>query len=110
MSMVRSKLKGTIMKMMKMLMMSLLLLSGLTVGCAVNQSDIRGFNLISVDEEKQLGQKFVTEVEKQQTVLKDPVLQNYVDRVGRRLLTGVDVVEFDYTFKVVKDDNINAFA
>ena len=90
--------------------MLFLVVSGLFSGCAVNQSDIRGFNLISVDEEKQLGAQFATEVEKQHQVVNDPEMHAYVDRLGRRLLTGVRQVDFDYTFKVVKDDSVNAFA
>ena len=88
----------------------LLLLAGFSSGCAMSQTDIRGFNLISVDEEKALGEKFAVEVEKQYRVVADPELQGYADRLGRRLLTGARAVEFAYTFKVVKDDSVNAFA
>jgi predicted Zn-dependent protease len=76
----------------------------------VSKEDIRGFNLISVAEEKKLGDQFATEIEKQQQVVKDPEIQGYIDRVGNRLLTGVKQKDFDYTFKVVKDDTVNAFA
>jgi predicted Zn-dependent protease len=88
----------------------MLAMTGVVSGCAVNQSDIRGFNLISVDEEKKLGAQFATEVEKQHQVLNDPETQAYIDRLGKRILTGVKQVDFDYTFKVVKDDTVNAFA
>jgi len=79
-------------------------------GCAVNQSDIRGFNLISIDEEKKLGTQFAAEVEKQHQVVNEPEVQSYINRLGGRLLTGVKQKDFDYTFKVVKDDTVNAFA
>ncbi|GAB7026220.1 M48 family metallopeptidase [Geotalea toluenoxydans] len=79
-------------------------------GCAVNPERVGGFNLISVEEEKQLGEKFAAEIEKEQKVVKDPEVQAYINRIGEKLLTGVEKVEFPYTFKVVKDDNINAFA
>ncbi len=98
------------MRLLKILLLPMLLLASFGSGCAVSKTDIRGFNIISVGEEKELGNKFAAEVEKQQTVVKDPEAQNYVDLIGRRLLTGVEVVDFDYTFKVIKDDNINAFA
>lgn len=88
----------------------MLLTAGLSTGCAVNQENIRGFNLISLEEEKQLGDRFAKEVEKQQRVVTDPQVQTYVNRLGNRLLTGVRAREFDYTFKVVKDDSVNAFA
>jgi predicted Zn-dependent protease len=79
-------------------------------GCAVNQTDIKGFNLISLDEEKQLGEKFAVEIEKQRPVSTDKELNAYVDRLGRRLLAGAREVEFPFTFKVVVDDSVNAFA
>jgi len=88
----------------------MLLIAGLSAGCAVNQENIRGFNLISLEEEKQLGDRFAREVEKQQRVVADPQVQAYIDRLGNRLLTGVRAREFNYTFKVVKDNSVNAFA
>jgi len=57
-----------------------------------------------------LGDTFVIEIEKQNQVVNDPVLQGYVEKIGRRLLTGAREVSFAYTFKVVKDNSINAFA
>jgi len=83
---------------------------GFASGCAFNQSDIGGFNIISIDQEVELGNKFAGEVEKQSKVVSDPEVQSYVDGIGRRLLTGARAVEFAYTFKVVKDDSVNAFA
>ena len=90
--------------------MCMMLVAGLGSGCAVNKSQIHGFNLISIDEEKQLGDKFAGEIEKQYAAVNDPEIQAYVDRLGKKLLSGVREQKFDYTFKVVKDDSINAFA
>jgi predicted Zn-dependent protease len=95
----------------RFLVASLLILGTLfTGGCAFNQYDTAGFNLISVADEKQLGDRFAGEIEKKYTVVQDPEVQAYVDRLGKRLLSGTRKVEFPYTFKVVKDDSINAFA
>jgi len=88
----------------------LLIVTGLSSGCAVGKDDIRGFNIISLQEEKQLGARFVAEVEKQRKVVTDPQVQGYLDRLGNRLLTGVRAREFDFTFKAVRDDSVNAFA
>jgi len=79
-------------------------------GCAANMADIQGFNLISIEEEKQLGDKFVVEIEKQRKISPDRETTAYVDRVGRRLLAGAKEVPFPFTFKVVIDDSVNAFA
>ena len=82
----------------------------ITGGCAMNTQDIRGFNVISVEEEKGLGAKFAVEVEKQHKLLNDPEVDAYLDRMGQRLLTGVREVDFAYRFKAVQDSDVNAFA
>lgn len=87
-----------------------LIVIGMLSGCAVNMADIHGFNVISIEQEKELGTKFAAEIEKQYPVYNDAEAQKYIDRLGRRLLTGAREVSFDYVFKVVKDDSVNAFA
>jgi len=98
------------MRFFKRMILPVLLSVSLTSGCAVNKSAVGGFNLISVAEEQQLGDKFALEIEKQHKIVKDPQVQSYIDGVGKRLLTGVRKAEFPYTFQVVQDDSINAFA
>ncbi len=88
----------------------LLFMAGLSIGCAVSKDSIGGFNLVSIQEEKQLGKQFAAEIEKQHQVVTDPLVQSYVSRIGNRLLTGARSRDFAYTFKVVKDDSVNAFA
>lgn len=85
-------------------------LTPLVTGCATTPTDIHGFNIISIDEEKEMGDRFAREIEKQYTVVRTPELQRYVDAMGRRLLSGAREVRFPYTFTVVKDDTLNAFA
>ena len=92
------------------LVWALLVVAGLLSGCAVKMTDLQGINLISVDEEKELGTKFTAEIEKQRQVVTDPEVNGYVDRVGKRLITGAREVPFPFTFKVIKDDSVNAFA
>ncbi|HBG04525.1 MAG: peptidase M48 [Geobacteraceae bacterium GWC2_58_44] len=98
------------MRFFRAILMPIIMAVSLISGCATSNSGVGGFNLISVEEEKQLGDKFVVEVEKQHKVVSDPEVQSYINRVGSRLMTGVQKVEFPYTFKVVQDNSINAFA
>lgn len=95
---------------MRRVLFALMLITQLMSGCAVSQYDIKGINLVSIEEERQLGDRFAAEIEKKQTVVQDQEVQSYVDRIGRRLLAGARSVDFPYTFKVVKDDTVNAFA
>lgn len=71
-----------------------------------------GFNLFSKDQDVQLGQENAAQVRKQMTVIKDPVLTEYVTRVGKRLVSAREAQEsgFPFTFEVVADPSINAFA
>jgi len=98
------------MTLLRRMFLPILMAVSLMPGCAVNKSSVGGFNLISVSEEKQLGDKFALEIEKQHKVVADPQVQSYIESVGKRLLTGVRKEEFPYTFQVVQDDSINAFA
>jgi len=109
---VHSNTTGDSMKYLRdYVMICLLMLVGLlTGGCAVNSQDIRGFNVITIEEEKGLGVKFAAEIEKQHKLLNDPEVDAYLDRMGKRLLTGVREVDFAYRFKAVQDNTVNAFA
>lgn len=98
------------MKLLTRLFLPMLVTLSLFSGCAVNKSSVGGFNLISVSEEKELGDKFAVEIEKQHKVIRDPEVQAYIDGVGRKLLTGVRKQDFPFTFQVVQDESVNAFA
>jgi len=71
-----------------------------------------GFNLFSKEQDVQLGKESADQVRKQTTVIKDPVLTAYVNRVGQRLVSSREAQEsgFPFTFEVVADPSINAFA
>ncbi len=71
-----------------------------------------GFNLFSKDQDVQLGQENAAQVRKQMVVIKDPFLTDYVTRVGKRLVSAREAQEsgFPFTFEVVADPSINAFA
>ena len=71
-----------------------------------------GFNLFSKQQDVQLGQEAAAQVRRQMTVIKDPVLTNYVNAVGKRLANTQEAQRsgFPFTFEVVADPSINAFA
>ena len=71
-----------------------------------------GFNLFSKQQDVQLGQEAAAQVRKQMTVIHDPVLTNYVNMVGKRLASAPEAQQsgFPFTFEVVADPTINAFA
>lgn len=71
-----------------------------------------GFNLFSKQQDVQLGQENAAQVRKQMAMIKDPVLTEYVNRVGKRLVASQEAQEsgFPFSFEVVADPSINAFA
>ena len=69
-----------------------------------------GFNLFSKAQDVQLGKEAAAEIEKQYEVVSNPELQRYIDTIGKRLTSSRRASDFPYSFKVVSDDSINAFA
>src|SRR5262245_20545167 len=71
-----------------------------------------GFNLFSKQQDVQLGQESAAQVRKQMPLVKDPFLNDYVNRIGKRLASTPEAREsgFLFTFEVVADPSINAFA
>jgi predicted Zn-dependent protease len=71
-----------------------------------------GFNLFTKQQDLQLGLESAAQVRKQMKVINDPVLTAYVTRVGKRLAASQEaqVSGFPFSFEVVADPSINAFA
>jgi predicted Zn-dependent protease len=71
-----------------------------------------GFNLFTKQQDVQLGQETAAEVRKHVTLVNDPTLTAYVNGVGQRLARSREARDsgFNFTFEVVADPSINAFA
>ena len=65
---------------------------------------------ISIPDEKELGKKFIEQVNKSRMLLHDPIANHMVNEVGRHLLSFLPPQPFDYSFYIVNDDVFNAFA
>jgi predicted Zn-dependent protease len=93
----------------RMFVIFMLLLTA--VALAAQSKKLRpGFNLFSKEQDVQLGKESAAEVEKKMKVVDNPELQAYIGTVGRKLTSSADAGEFPYSFKVVVDKSINAFA
>lgn len=68
-----------------------------------------GFNLMSKEQDIQLGLEAAQQVEKQMVILRDAAMQDYITRIGKTLATEAQD-QWPFTFKVVHEDSINAFA
>src|SRR5713101_636803 len=69
-----------------------------------------GLNFFSKQQDVQLGQEAAAEVRKQVTVVENPFLQDYIRRIGKRLASQPGAGDWPFSFTVVLDPSINAFA
>jgi beta-barrel assembly-enhancing protease len=71
-----------------------------------------GFNLFSKEQDVQLGKEAAGQVEKQMQVVNNKDLENFINQIGRKLIAcpEADAKSFAYSFKVVNEKSINAFA
>jgi predicted Zn-dependent protease len=69
----------------------------------------KGVNLYSLEREIALGKQAAQEVEKTSKMINDPVVTEYVNRVGQNLVRNSDA-KVPFTIKVIDSDEINAFA
>ena len=69
-----------------------------------------GWNLFSKDQDVQLGREAAAQVESQMPIVRDSNINNYVQRIGQRLASQPQADKYPYTFKVVGEKSINAFA
>jgi predicted Zn-dependent protease len=74
-----------------------------------NRSVGKGVNLYSLEREIALGKQAAQEVEKTSKMISDPVVVEYVNRVGQNLVRNSDA-KVPFTIKVIDSDEINAFA
>src|SRR5579872_4824498 len=66
-------------------------------------------NFYSREKEIALGQQLATEVERQAKIINDPVISEYVNRVGQNLVRNSDA-KVPFTIKVIDSEEVNAFA
>jgi predicted Zn-dependent protease len=60
--------------------------------------------------EKRLGQAFLNQVRRQADIISDPEVESYINSIGYRLVSHSDNNSQQFTFFVVKNPEINAFA
>lgn len=65
---------------------------------------------MTVEEEKEIGDKLAREIQQKVDIVNDPLVKKYVDEIGRRLVEEAHDRRFRYRFYVVKEQEPNAFA
>ena len=74
-----------------------------------NRSVGKGVNFYSLEKEIALGKQLAQEVERSAKLVDDPVVTEYVNRVGQNLVRNSDA-RVPFTIKVIDSDEVNAFA
>lgn len=68
-----------------------------------------GLNFYSFEKERALGKELASEVEQQSKLVHDPVVEEYVNRVGQNIVRNSDA-KVPFTIKIIDNDEVNAFA
>jgi predicted Zn-dependent protease len=77
---------------------------------AIGDRDVgKGVNFYSLEKEIALGKQLAQEVERQAKVIDDPVIAEYVNRIGQNLVRNSDA-KVPFTIKVLDTEEVNAFA
>ena len=77
---------------------------------AIGDRDVgSGINFYSLEKEIALGKQLATEVERQAKIVDDPIVAEYVNRVGQNIVRNSDA-KVPFTIKVLDTEEVNAFA
>ncbi|MDX1546960.1 MAG: M48 family metallopeptidase, partial [Rhodothermales bacterium] len=74
---------------------------------SVNRGDL---NVVPLGQEWQMGEQLAAEIARTQPLVDDPVLQEYVARLGAQLVEQTEMADRPWQFHVVADPSLNAFA
>lgn len=89
----------------------LVLLTILIIGCVTTgPGGKKSFILIPTSVEVDIGREVANEVESTEKLLNNSQIQNYVNTVGQKIVKVCDRKDIKYTFKVLDNEEINAFA
>ena len=69
----------------------------------------KAVNFYSLAKEIQLGKQLAAEIERNAKIVDDPVIAEYVNRIGQNIVRNSDA-KVPFTIKVIDSDEVNAFA
>jgi len=74
-----------------------------------NREVDKGLNWYSIEKEIAMGKAYAQQIQKQAQVVDDPVISEFVNRLGQNLARNSDS-KIPMTFKVIRDDSPNAIS
>ena len=79
--------------------------------CAINPATGESMlSLVSESQEIEMGRAYSEQVEGTMSVYDDPALESYVDGIGQQLAAVSERPQLPWSFKVIDDPTVNAFA
>ncbi|QOL27330.1 M48 family metallopeptidase [Thalassotalea sp. LPB0316] len=69
-----------------------------------------GTSVLSIDKERQIGLALMRQLRASQPLLQDPVLIEYINDLGNRLVRNANDVNYPFEFFIVNNNELNAFA
>jgi hypothetical protein len=76
---------------------------------AIGNRKLGGMDWYSIEKEVRLGRAYAQQLEQSMKMVKDPVVVEYINRIGQNLVRNSDA-KVPFTIKVVDSDEVNAFA
>ncbi len=102
-------------RMMSVLLSLLLAINPLHSAASIEGNQLPDFGdssgvAISPAQEQAFGEAFMRSIRSQTTLVSDPLIDHYLKALGNRLAANSDAPEYPFTFFVVDDGSVNAFA
>jgi hypothetical protein len=76
---------------------------------SIGNRKVGGLDWYSIEREIRMGKGYAMQIEQSMKMVKDPVVNEYVNRIGQNLVRNSDA-KVPFTIKVVDSDDINAMA
>lgn len=76
---------------------------------AIGNRKVGGMDWYSIEKEIRMGKEYAMQIEQSMKMVKDPVVNEYINRIGQNLVRNSDA-KVPFTIKVVDSDEVNAFA
>ena len=93
-----------------LLLFPVLALSSLLSSCASNPTGGADFVMMRESAEIKIGQEMKAEIAQQMPIYRDQALEEYVERIGQKLVAVSHRPDLDYSFTIIDSPDINAFA
>jgi predicted Zn-dependent protease len=76
---------------------------------AIGNRKVGGFDMYSIETDIKIGKAYSQQIERVVKIIDDPVVNEFVNRLGQNLVRNSDA-KVPFTFKIVDADDINAMA